>query len=53
MVAFKILDVGCGGRPKGDVNCDLFVGESPHTNLDLIRNKSTVSLRSGGWIKWL
>lgn len=26
-----ILDVGCGGSPKGDVNCDLFFGESPHT----------------------
>lgn len=24
------LDVGCGDRPRGDVNCDLFVGESAH-----------------------
>ena len=25
-----ILDIGCGDSPRGDVNCDLFVGESPH-----------------------
>ena len=25
------LDVGCGGDPKGDVNIDLYWGESPHT----------------------
>ena len=24
------LDVGCGDRPSGDVNCDLDVGKSPH-----------------------
>lgn len=24
------LDIGCGDRPTGDVNCDLFIGESPH-----------------------
>jgi len=24
------LDVGCGLRPRGDVNSDLFVGKSPH-----------------------
>ena len=24
------LDVGCGDKPKGDVNCDLFIGKSPH-----------------------
>lgn len=29
-IEFKILDVGCGGQPKGDVNCDLFFGDSPH-----------------------
>lgn len=27
---FKTLDVGCGDRPRGDVNCDLYVGKSPH-----------------------
>jgi len=26
-----ILDVGCGGRPRGHVNIDLYHGESPHT----------------------
>jgi SAM-dependent methyltransferase len=26
----EILDIGCGNSPKGDVNCDLFVGETPH-----------------------
>ena len=25
------LDVGCGSQPRGDVNCDLFLGKSPHT----------------------
>lgn len=29
-VKFRTLDVGCGDRPKGDVNCDLYVGNSPH-----------------------
>ncbi len=24
------LDVGCGDKPKGDVNCDLYIGSSPH-----------------------
>lgn len=27
---FKILDVGCGDKPKGDVNFDLYTGMSPH-----------------------
>jgi len=27
---YEILDVGCGDRPKGDVNCDLFIGDFPH-----------------------
>ena len=27
----SILDVGCGSQPRGDVNCDLFLGKSPHT----------------------
>jgi len=27
---FKILDVGCGDKPRGDVNCDLYVGVSTH-----------------------
>jgi SAM-dependent methyltransferase len=25
-----LLDVGCGDAPRGDVNCDLYVGRSPH-----------------------
>jgi ubiquinone/menaquinone biosynthesis C-methylase UbiE len=25
-----MLDIGCGNSPKGDVNCDLYVGETPH-----------------------
>jgi SAM-dependent methyltransferase len=25
-----MLDVGCGNNPKGDVNCDLFLKETPH-----------------------
>lgn len=28
LVETEILDVGCGDRPKGDVNLDLFEGES-------------------------
>ena len=24
------LDVGCGDDPRGDVNVDLFVGQTPH-----------------------
>lgn len=24
------LDIGCGDIPTGDINCDLFIGESPH-----------------------
>lgn len=24
------LDVGCGNNPAGDVNCDLFIGKTPH-----------------------
>lgn len=30
MSEFTVLDVGCGGTPKGDVNCDLFIGKTPH-----------------------
>lgn len=29
-MSFKTLDVGCGDRPKGDVNCDLYTGVSKH-----------------------
>ncbi len=25
-----VLDVGCGNSPRGDVNCDLFIGRTPH-----------------------
>lgn len=28
---YEVSDIGCGCRPKGDVNCDLFVGKTPHT----------------------
>jgi ubiquinone/menaquinone biosynthesis C-methylase UbiE len=28
--ARMILDVGCGSKPKGDVNVDLYTGISPH-----------------------
>lgn len=24
------LDIGCGNRPTGNVNCDLYIGPSPH-----------------------
>jgi len=27
---FKVLDVGVGANPMGDVNCDLYVGKSEH-----------------------
>jgi len=27
---FKTLDVGCGEHPVGVVNCDLFIGKTPH-----------------------
>ena len=26
----KILDIGCGNDPKGNVNCDLYCNETPH-----------------------
>ena len=32
-----MLDIGCGCSPKGDVNCDLFVGKTPH-----LMNEKTV-----------
>lgn len=35
----KILDVGCGKIGKGDVNIDLFVGETPHSDVDFIKPK--------------
>ena len=35
----KILDVGCGQKPKGDVNIDLFVGKSAHSQVDVINPK--------------
>ncbi len=28
------LDIGCGSTPTGDVNCDLFVGKTPHLHED-------------------
>jgi len=31
---FKILDVGCGHQPKGDVNVDLFPGPTAHRSAD-------------------
>ena len=41
------LDVGCGGIPKGDVNCDLFIGESPHTSLFIHKPKNFVQCDAG------
>lgn len=32
-----VLDVGCGDRPRGNVNCDLFMGYTPHTTKKRIR----------------
>jgi SAM-dependent methyltransferase len=29
---YKILDVGCGGKPQGDVNLDLYDSDNPHTS---------------------
>jgi len=34
-----ILDVGCGSSPKGHVNIDLFVGETPHQDAKPINPK--------------
>lgn len=39
---FKMLDVGCGAFPRGDVNCDLFVKKSPHTKFDIKHGKNFV-----------
>lgn len=36
---FVTLDVGCGGNPRGDVNCDLYTKKSPHT-IKVINPKS-------------
>jgi ubiquinone/menaquinone biosynthesis C-methylase UbiE len=31
---YKVLDVGCGNEPKGDVNCDLYIADAQnHRNL--------------------
>jgi SAM-dependent methyltransferase len=30
-----ILDVGCGGTPRGDVNGDFFSGYTPHTRVTI------------------
>lgn len=39
-----ILDVGCGGRPHGNVNLDIGVGESKHHNYDYnVRNHPNFS----------
>jgi SAM-dependent methyltransferase len=37
-----VLDVGCGGRPTGDVNVDLIVERTGH------RDKNLPALRTGG-----
>jgi len=34
-----ILDVGCGSSPKGHVNIDLFVEETPHRKKGIINSK--------------
>jgi len=31
---FRVLDVGCGHQPKGDVNIDLFLGPTAHRSAD-------------------
>ena len=31
---FQLLDVGCGHKPRGDVNVDLFVEASAHRSVD-------------------
>jgi len=38
----QVLDVGCGSRPQGDVNCDLFVGRTPHTEQNWIINPKEI-----------
>lgn len=38
----RILDVGCGGFSIGDVNCDLFVGSSPHMVFQVDTTKNFV-----------
>jgi len=30
LTTWRILDVGSGANPKGDVNCDLYIGEKTH-----------------------
>lgn len=30
MLDFRVLDVGCGNSPGGDVNCDLYAYETEH-----------------------
>jgi ubiquinone/menaquinone biosynthesis C-methylase UbiE len=37
-----ILDVGCGSRPIGDVNCDRFLGKSLHTKYIIKKCKNFV-----------
>jgi SAM-dependent methyltransferase len=38
----KVLDIGCGCRPKGDVNCDLFIGRTPHTEQSWTINPTVI-----------
>lgn len=39
---FNILDVGSGGLPKGTVNCDLFLGYTPHTVVKVVKAENFV-----------
>ena len=36
------LDAGCGAKPRGDVNCDLFVGKSPHTKFVIRKTRNFI-----------
>ncbi len=41
-MSFKILDVGSGGFPCGDVNVDLFLNETPHAPFDVKKTPNFV-----------
>jgi len=43
------LDVGCGSQPRGDVNCDLFLGKSPHTKY-IIKKCENFVLCDAEWL---
>ena len=37
------LDIGCGNKPTGDVNCDLFIGKTPHLDKDAEINPKIIA----------